>query len=46
MARRFSDRAATQLLFILVLPRGDDRFSIDYLVRRARKKNKSYGKID
>jgi len=34
------------LLFILVLPARDDRFSIDYLLRRARKKDKSYDKID
>ena len=34
------------LLFILVLPRRDDRFSIDYLLRRARQKDKSYDKID
>ncbi len=27
------------LLFILVLPRRDDRFSIDYLLRRARKQD-------
>jgi uncharacterized membrane protein YphA (DoxX/SURF4 family) len=29
------------LLFILLLPRRDDRFSIDYLLRRARKKEES-----
>ena len=34
------------LLFILVLPRRDDRFSIDYLLRRARQKDMSYDKID
>ena len=34
------------LLFILVLPRRHDRFSIDYLLRRARQKDKSYDKID
>ena len=34
------------LLFILVLPRRDDRFSIDYVLRRARKKDESYDKID
>jgi len=34
------------LLFILVLPRRDDRFSIDYLLRRARRKDKSHDKID
>src|SRR5712664_209662 len=34
------------LLFILVLPRRDDRFSIDYLWHRARQKDMSYDKID
>ena len=34
------------LLFILVLPRRDDRFSIGYLLRRARKKDESYDKIE
>jgi uncharacterized membrane protein YphA (DoxX/SURF4 family) len=32
------------LLFILVLPRRDDRFSVDYILRRARKKDESVSK--
>jgi hypothetical protein len=31
------------LLFILVLPREDDRFSVDYLVRRRRIKEAGTG---
>src|SRR5882672_6570802 len=34
------------LLFTLLLPRRDDRFSLDYVLSRARKKDKSYDKID